>query len=289
MFATLTQLLDSPKVASGLRAVLVLAVGLVLARLAGAAVQRVVAARFSAQHTMLARRGTGYTIVVLALVAAMREMGFDLSVLVGAAGIFTVAIGFASQTSASNIISGLFLLGERPFEVGDAIKVGATEGEVLSVDLLSAKLRTFDNTLVRIPNETLLKSEITNLSRMAIRRFDLRLGVAYHSDLAVVKAALLAVAEADPRVLDEPAPWFLLEDFGDSALLIRLAVWAENRAFFEWRAQFRMKVKLALDEAGVEIPFPQRSLSASSGNQPIPIRIVQGALPEATAAGPQTR
>ena len=116
-------------------------------------------------------------------VSALRELGFKLSVLLGAAGVLTVAVGFASQTSASNIISGLFLLGERPFSVGDVIRVGSTTGEVLSIDLLSAKLRTFENLFVRIPNETLIKSEVTNLSRLPVRRLDLKIGIAYKEEV----------------------------------------------------------------------------------------------------------
>jgi small-conductance mechanosensitive channel len=142
----------------------------------------------------------------LFIASAMREMGFSLAVIMGAAGVLTVAIGFASQTTASNLISGLFLIGERSFEIGDIIKVGNTTGEVLSIDALSVKLRTFDNLFVRIPNETLIKSEVTTLSRFPIRRLDLQLGVAYKEDIEQVRKVLMAVADSNPLCLDEPSP-----------------------------------------------------------------------------------
>jgi len=133
-------------------------------------------------------------------------MGFQLSVLLGAAGILSVAIGFASQTSASNLISGLFLIGEGPFAIGDFIRVGTTEGEVLSIDLLSVKLRTPDNLFVRIPNEQLIKSEVVNLTRFAIRRLNLAVGVAYKEDIPRVRHILMQVATDNPLCLNEPAP-----------------------------------------------------------------------------------
>jgi len=115
----------------------------------------------------------------MALRIIVRLMGL----LLGAAGILTVAPGFASQTSASNLVSGLFMIAEHPFGVGDTIRLGSIAGEVPSIDLLSVNLRTPDNLYVRIPNETMIKSEITNLTRFPIRRLDLEIGVAYKENL----------------------------------------------------------------------------------------------------------
>ena len=156
-----------------LRAVVVAVLGLVVARLASAGLGRLAGRRASPHQMMLLRRGSFYLILALFLVSALHQLGFNLGVLLGAAGILTVAIGFASQTSASNLISGLFLLAEKPFAIGDTIRVGTTTGEVLSVDLLSVKLRTFDNLYVRIPNESLIKAEMTNLTKFPIRRLEI--------------------------------------------------------------------------------------------------------------------
>lgn len=176
----------------------------------------------------------------------------------------SVALGFASQTSASNLISGLFLIGEQPFKLGDTIKVGNTTGEVLSIDLLSVKLRTFDNLYVRIPNESLIKSEMTNLTRFPIRRFDLQLGVAYKENIAQVRQLMLQVADNNPLCLDEPAPMFLFLGFGDSALNIQLSVWSKRENFRDLRNSLQEEIKQAFDLAGIEIPFPQRTVHLSS-------------------------
>lgn len=235
--------------------------GLLVARLAQRLVRRLVLQRASPQQALLFARGTFYGVAVLALLQALRTAGVEIGVLLGAAGILTVALGFAAQTSASNLISGLFLMAERPFVLGDAIQVGQTVGMVVDVDLLSVKLRTFDNLLVRIPNESLLKSEITNLTRHPIRRLDVPISIAYDEDPDRAREVLEGVAEANELCLDEPEPLFFVLGFGDSAINLRFSVWTTTESFFSLRTRFLTEVKHAFDEAGVEFPFPQRTLT----------------------------
>lgn len=239
------------------RALVVLVVGLLVAKLASAAVSRALARRLSAQHVMLARRGTLWLIAGATVVTVLNHLGFDLGVLIGAAGIFTVAIGFASQTSASNLISGLFLIGERPFVVGDVITVGTRTGEVTAIDLLSVKLRTFDNLFVRIPNETLLKSEIVNVSYYPIRRVDFTVRVPYGEDLTHVRATLMAMAEETPMCLDEPKPLFAFQGFEDSAQTVKFGVWATRENYLEVSVTMPQAIKRAFEAADIAIPYPQ--------------------------------
>jgi len=247
--------LTSPQAAALLRAAVKIAVGLVLGRLAGNGLARLFA-EDDAQRAVIIRRASFYGIAGLFTASALMELGFDLSVLLGAAGILTVAIGFASQTSTSNVISGLFLLGERPFAVGDIIRVGGPTGEVLSVDLLSVKLRTFDNLFVRIPNETMVKSEVTNLRRFPIRRIDLQVGVAYKEDLREVRDVLMQVADRNPLCLEEPQPLIIFQGYGDSSINHQFSVWAKTENFLDLRTSIRVEIKEAFDEHGIEIPFP---------------------------------
>lgn len=262
-----------------LRATLLLVVGVVLGAVISRLVRRLVVKRFSVHHTQLVRRIVFYIILGLFIASAMRELGFSLAVLMGAAGVLTVAIGFASQTSASNLISGLFLIGERPFEIGDIIQVGDTVGEVLSIDALSVKLRTFDNLFVRIPNESVIKSEVKTLTRFPIRRVDLKLGVAYKEDIERTKEVLETVAEKNPLCLDDPAPLFIFLGFGDSALEIQFSVWTKRENFLALRNSITAEIKAAFDAAGIEIPFPHRSLYTGEISKPFPIRLVQDINP----------
>jgi small-conductance mechanosensitive channel len=257
-----------------LRALIILGVGLILARLVAYALRRAFKEPPDPHRATLIQRGVYYLLLVLFSVAALRELGFDLSVLLGAAGILTVAIGFASQTSMSNLISGLFLIGERPFVVGDLIKIGTTVGEVLSIDPLSVKLRTFDNTYVRIPNESIIKSEVSTLTKFPIRRIDLQLGVAYREDIATVRDLLLSVADQNPLCLEEPKPLFIFQGFGDSSIDIQFSVWVKREEYLTLKNTIQEQIKVAFDEAGIEIPFPHRSLYAGSVTQPFPVRIV---------------
>lgn len=248
--------------ASMLRAALFVIIGLLVARLLAGVVARVVAGRVDKQQAMLLRRLAFYPIFLLSITAALREFGFDMSVFLGAAGLFTVALGFASQTSASNLISGLFLIGERSFVVGDFIEVAGVTGEVLSIDLLSAKVRTFDNLYVRIPNETLVKSNVTNLSRFPIRRLDLVLRVGYRSDLSEVRDLLLDVIANEPRVLDEPKPLFFAQEFEPTGVRLQFSVWCRREIFFDIRSSLQAEIRKRFNEAGVESPSARWTMDA---------------------------
>lgn len=191
---------------------------------------------------------------------ALHHLGFNLSVLLGAAGVFSVALGFAAQTSAANLISGLFVVSEGAFQVGDTIQVGSTVGEVLSVDMLSVKLRTADNRYVRIPNEQLVKSEVTNFSKFPLRRFDLKLSVAYDSDIARVRAVLLKVAADNLICLEEPRPAINMLGFGESSIDLQFSVWATRSNYQAMLNSIQEQIKLAFEVEGIEFPYPTRTL-----------------------------
>ena len=263
------------------KAVILIAVGLLVARLVSRVVARASKDRLEPQQVLLLRRFLNYGVSALFLVAALHQLGFNLGVLLGAAGVLSVAIGFASQTSASNLISGLFLIGEKPFAIGDVIQIGGTTGEVLAIDLLSVKLRTFDNKFVRIPNESVIKSEVATLTKFPIRRVDLQIGVAYREDLERVRDVLFGLADRNLLCLDEPNPIFFFQGFGESSVNLQFSVWATRENFLELKNTIQIDIKKAFDEAGIEIPFPQRTLHAGGGNRPLPVEVVDRPDPPA--------
>ncbi|ADU66229.1 mechanosensitive ion channel family protein [Desulfurispirillum indicum] len=259
-----------------LRASLYLLAGFVVARIVSRLMGKVASRKLDSHQVLILGKVIRYAILLLFFISALNELGFSLSILLGAAGILTVAIGFASQTSASNLISGLFLLGERPFSVGDVVKIGGTTGEVIAIDLLSVKMRTFDNLYVRIPNESILKSEVTTLTKFPIRRMEIAVGVAYKEDLRRVKEILLAVANANPNCLDEPAPVFIITGFGSSSMDILFCVWARREIFLDARNALYEEIKEAFDRNGIEIPFPHLSLYTGEVTRPFPVTLDQG-------------
>ncbi len=274
MDITFSEWLTGERVLQLVRATVLLVVGFLLARAVASTLSRVFRRYLDAQQKMLVRRISFYILFGLFFMSALRELGFNLGVLLGAAGILSVAIGFASQTSASNLISGLFLIAERPFSVGDIIKVGETVGEVLSIDLLSVKVRTFDNLYVRLPNESMIKSEVTTLTKFPIRRIDLHLGVAYKEDIGRVRDILFRVAAANPLSLEEPKPLFIFIGFGESSLDIQFSVWAQRDKFLDLKNSIQEEIKRAFDAEGIEIPFPHRSIYTGSVTEPFPVRVV---------------
>jgi len=240
------------------RAGITLILGIAAAHLLRSAIGKVLDHRASVQVAILGRRVAYYLVLALAFASALRELGLDLGVLLGAAGVLTVAMGFAAQTSASNLISGLFLMSEGPFVVGEVIEVGGTTGEVLSIDLLSVTLRTFDNLYVRVPNETMVKAQITNLTRHPIRRYDLQLGVAYGSKIGRVREVLMEVAKTNPLALREPRPLIIFLAFADSSVNLQFSVWAARENYLDLRNSLAEEVKEAFDRESIEIPFPHR-------------------------------
>lgn len=267
-----------------LRAVLYIVAGLLLARAARFALRRTFTA-LSKQQLVLLTRAAYYGIVTLFGISALRQFGFDFTVLLGAAGIVTVAIGFASQTSAANLIAGLFLVVEKAVNIGDIVTVDGVTGEVLSVDVLSTKLRTFDNLLVRIPNETMVKARITTLNRHPLRRVDINVGVSYASDMPLVVKTLQQVAHDNPLALDEPQPLVIWTGFNDSSIDYLFAVWGKSENFLALRNSITQEIKAAFDAAGIEIPFPQRTLQP--GTSPLEIRL-HHLPPDAPDEGPAT-
>jgi small-conductance mechanosensitive channel len=277
LWQDITSLFVMKKVLVVARTLLVAVVGLMLARLLAVGVQRLLTRRASPHRALVYRHLTYYFALGLVVIGVLHTLGVEPTVLLGAAGVLTVAFGFAAQTSASNIISGLFLMGEKPFEVGDFIKVGETTGQVLSIDMLSVKMRTYDNLFVRVPNESLLKSEITNFTRHPIRRLDIQIGVSLRADTNQVRRVLRQVAENENLVLNEPKPLFLFLGFGENAINLQFSVWVTRENFWEVMAPFKRKVRAALKEGGIEIPYPQRSLSTDVNTAPFPVRIVEDA------------
>ncbi len=272
---TLWEYLSDERAWSLLRALLLVVFGFVFARIASVLAGRVLGTRLTGSQLLLVRRIAFYLLLAIFITSALRELGFSLATLLGAAGIFSVALGFASQTSASNFVSGLFLMVEKPFGIGDIIKVGNTTGEVLSIDLLSVKLRTFDNLYVRIPNESILKGESTTLTRFPVRRADLLVGVAYKEDINRVRDILMQVADLNPLCLEEPRPLFIFQGFGDSSLNLQFSVWAKRENFLDLKNSIQVEIKQAFDEAGIEIPFPHRSLYTGSVTEPFPVVVVE--------------
>ncbi len=242
------------KIAGGVLLLFLVLIGFKVAEIV---VGKMIKGHFANQTTMLVKKAIRYTGFVVASMTLFSRLGIDLSALLGAAGIAGIAIGFAAQTSVSNIISGLFLISEKPFGIGDGVQIGDVSGLVQSIDLMSVKIQTYDNRFIRVPNETLIKSNVINVTRFPIRRFDLWVGVDYSSDLEKVKNILLEVARDNLFALDNPEPIIVFDKFDASSINIMLGVWFEKNDFINVKNTLFIDVKKRFDAEGIRIPFPQ--------------------------------
>lgn len=198
---------------------------------------------------------SGYVVIVLTIFS---KLGINFSAVLGAVGIAGIAIGFAAQTSISNIISGFFLVSEKSIGIGDYISVDSdTAGTVKSVDLLSVKLVTKENKIVRVPNETLIKSNLINFSQNKIRRLSVSVSISYDESLPRVREVLLGIAEKHPLALENPAPVFIVDSFGDSAIQVTLGVWAEKEYFLDFQTSILISIHETFKKLGISIPYPQ--------------------------------
>lgn len=253
----LNYFLHPDKMVNTIYALCLFVFGYFLAKRLGIFIERAFSKRFSRHQTMLIRRTVFYSIFTVFAVTSLQHIGFQLSVLLGAAGVFTVAISFASQTAVSNLISGIFLLFEHPFQVGDTVEVKGIIGVVDSIDLLSTKLKTSDNKLVRIPNEAMIKSEITNLSYFSTRRLDIVVAVAYDCNITQVKSMLMDIAQHSESVLKDPAPNVTINNFANSAVELKFMVWVNTAEVSATRNLLQETIKYQFDNAGIESPAQQ--------------------------------
>lgn len=241
-----------------LSALIVFVVGVALVKLIASVVVFISKRLHLDRRLRFAGKATQYALFGVITIAALNRAGIDLGVLLGAAGILTVALGFASQTSASNVISGLFLLGEKPFVIGDIIQVGEVEGTVQAIDFVSVKLRTFDNLYVRIPNETLFKANIINLTHFPIRRIDIEFPLRFDEDVVRLRELLIDAVDPVPEILDEPRANLLVIGFRDSHLLVKLTAWSTTEAHYPARTKLYGTLIETLLAHDVELPYPRR-------------------------------
>jgi len=252
----------------GLRVALIVLIGIPLLKIMTKVTGKVIRNKFSTQSEMLIKRSVYYLGVIIILITVLNELGFKISALLGAAGIFGIAIGFASQTSVSNIISGIFLISEKPFLIGDIIQIGNTTGTVISIDLLSIKVRTIDNRFVRIPNENMIKTEITNITRYPTRRLNLNLTVSYKDDLAKVMHILYEIASREPLALKDPEPVVQIEQYAVTGINLLFGVWCAQNDIYALKNALMLKIKTSFEQAGIGIPYTYIAVTTDCLKEP---------------------
>ena len=229
----------------------------VIFRIISKAIRRVPETKLPAQRAAIVIKFVRYIFYIVVVLYVLGLFGINLKAIWGAAGIAGVAIGFAAQTSVSNLISGLFVLTEGSIHVGDTIIVGDVTGIVDEVKLLSVRVHTYDNQMVRIPNSTIIGSNLTNNSYHNKRRLTLKVGVDYSTDMRKALETLQKAPSLCPTVLSDPAPAVWFDGFDASSINLVVAVWFKPVDFLQTKNDLYVAMKQVLDEAGISIPFNQ--------------------------------
>jgi small-conductance mechanosensitive channel len=207
-------------------------------------------------------------VLVVGIFIVLENTGIHLGALTVFAGAVGVGVGFGLQNIASNFISGLVILAERPITIGDRIEVAGVAGQVQQIRARSTVILTNDNITMIVPNTKFIDSPVTNWTYGDPRvRFRLPVGVAYGSDVNKVREALLAAGRENPNTLKDPAPNVFLEKFGENSIDFELVVWSSDMSARprRYRSDLNFAIEEKLREAGIEIPNPQRDLHFRGG------------------------
>lgn len=217
-----------------------------------------------------------YAILTVVFIAILNQMGVATTSIVALLGAAGLAVALALQGTLSNIAAGVMLVSFRPFRVSHFIEAGGVKGTVQEIGLFATELTTVDNVKIVVPNNQLWNDAITNFSAYPRRRLDLTFGVAYDSDLRRTEQVLREAIEternkvvAEGRIIDEPAePFVAVVNLGDSSVDFQIRVWCKSEDYWALRFHLLRDVKERLDAAGVEIPFPTRTLFTRPADAP---------------------
>ncbi|OIO70265.1 MAG: mechanosensitive ion channel protein MscS [Zetaproteobacteria bacterium CG1_02_49_23] len=223
-------------------------------------------------HTMLDKAGTdpmltrfvlsiSRTVLLLfVIVAALGKLGVDTTsfiALIGAAGL---AVGLALQGSLQNFAAGVLLIIFRPFKLGDFIEAGGVSGVVEQIGIFTSTLRTGDNREIIVPNGNIYHGNITNNSARSTRRIDMVFGIGYGDDLKKAKQLIVDILAADERILPEPAPLVVVGELAECSVNFNVRPWVNSGDYWAVYFDLNEKIKLAFDENGISIPFPQMDI-----------------------------
>ena len=241
----------------------VLVIGLLLARIVSGWVERAMSKspRFEPTVANFLSNVVKYALWALVIVTVLAQFGVETTSILAALGGMALAVGLALQGTLSNVASGVMILVQKPFKVGEGINAGSVTGTVQQIGLFTTELKQFDGLFVMVPNSELWNQAIVNLHRHPIRRFELIVGIAYDDSMEEARKELLALAEADERILDDPEPVAFVSSLDDSSVGIGLRVWCATGDYVNVGWDLTEAAKARFDARGISIPFPQREVT----------------------------
>ena len=198
-----------------------------------------------------------YTLSALTLLIAMGTAGIDLTALALAGGFAGIVVGFALQPLLSNLFTGIYIISEKALNPGELIELNGIQGYVLEISLMSTKIRSLDGAILRIPNNEVFNSILRNFSQTPVRRIEFLVSIAYREDAEKAYNVIKHVLEQHPYVLIEPPPEVFVSKLDSSGVNITVRVWVPTELWYDVTMDLLWKLKKAISEAGIEIPFTQ--------------------------------
>jgi len=209
-----------------------------------------------------------YTILLVAVVlAAVDQLGINITSLLAIVGAAGLAIGLALKDSLSNFAAGVMIIIFRPFKIGDFINAGGSAGVVDEIGLFCTLLHTGDNQRIIIPNSGVIGGTIVNVNVLGTRRIDVVIGIGYEDNIGQARDIILGIIDADPRILKDPEAGVAVGDLADSSININVRPWVKAEDYWAVRADLLETIKLSLDQAGISIPYPQQDVHMHSVNE----------------------
>ncbi len=255
-------------------AVLVFVAGLILAYIVRGVLRRSLRTKLPLHIYRPLEAIIFYSLLALAGIAALYPFGVNLSGLLIAGGFAGIVVGLAAQNTLGNLVSGLMLLIEQPLRIGDPVNVAGVAGVVAGINIFSTRIRTWEGPVVRIPNNTVFNEIITNYTRMKARRVEFSIGVHYDTDINKAIEVLKNLMSSHPLCLINPGPEAFVEQYADSAIVIKMRCWAPPQAWFATKIDLQTRVKNALDQAGIKIPYPQLDLHLIDQEEDLRVKIM---------------
>ncbi|PID26733.1 MAG: mechanosensitive ion channel protein [Candidatus Cloacimonadota bacterium] len=205
-------------------------------------------------------------LLIIVIMAALEKMSVNttsFAAIIASAGL---AVGLALQGSLSNFASGILLIILRPFKVGHFVEIGGEKGTVEEIHIFSTQIKSPDNKEILIPNGKVISGNIVNYSVKPVRRVDLLIGVSYEDDLKKVRKILTEVIEADERILKNPECTIGVSELADSSVNFVVRPWTKTENYWPLFFDLHEKIKIAFDENGISIPYPQRDVHIKNEN-----------------------
>jgi small-conductance mechanosensitive channel len=201
-----------------------------------------------------------YSSLFIVFITILPLIGLDPSGLLLAGGITGIVLGFASQNIVGNLISGVFLMIEKPIKIGDQVEINKISGYVTDIRIISTLIRTFDGLLVRIPNQQVFTTNITNTVSYPIRRFDFIMKIRYSDDADAAIWFIQDLIDKEPFALHSPPPSVYVNELGENSVNIVIRIWAPISEWYVLKTRFPWVIKKILEENNIEVPLPQREV-----------------------------